>query len=74
MALQDVQAPQQELRASTGRLLHRRLDVLDMLQIGNTTFYRLVAEGKLEVVKIGTATRVTDESVQALIMSLREAA
>ncbi|MBP2497807.1 excisionase family DNA binding protein [Methylobacterium sp. PvP062] len=70
MALQHVQAPQVDLRASTGKLLHRPKDVQDILGIGHTTLYRLIGQGKLKVVKIGAASRVTDDSVRAYVASL----
>ena len=75
MDLHQMQAPQGDLRASTGKLLHRPRDVQDNLGIGHTTFYRLVNEGKLKVVKIGTASRVTDDSLRSYVASLvKEAA
>ncbi|BAU89364.1 hypothetical protein MPPM_0759 [Methylorubrum populi] len=75
MNLQNVQGAAENLRASTGKLLHRPNDVKDALGIGTTTLYRLIGEGKLKVVKIGSATRITDESMRAFVASLeREAA
>jgi len=40
------------------------------LGIGNTKFYALVKEGLIEVVKIGTSTRVKTESIDRFIASL----
>ena len=37
-----------------------------LLGIGPTTGYKLIAEGKLEVVKIGRGTRLTMRSIRAL--------
>ena len=67
-------APQGDLRDATGKLLHRVSDVKQMLGIGHTTTYRLIGEGKLKVVKIGAATRITDESVRAFVASLGQEA
>ncbi|MGU3543651.1 helix-turn-helix domain-containing protein [Methylobacterium sp. A52T] len=70
MALQQMQAPQVNLRASTGKLFHSPKDVQHILGIGHTTLYRLIGQGKLRVVKIGAATRVTDDSLRAYAASL----
>lgn len=75
MNSQKVQDGVENLRASTGKLLHRPNDVKAALGIGTTTLYRLIGEGKLKTVKIGSATRITDESMRAFVASLeREAA
>lgn len=75
MSLQRFQGAAGDLRAPMGKLLHRTADVLNLLSIGKTTFYRLVADGKLKIVKIGAATFVPDESIRAYVASLmREAA
>lgn len=65
-----VQAVQGDLRAPTGKLLHRRKDAQHALSIGNTKFYELVNEGKLKIVKIGSASFVPDESLRAYVQSL----
>jgi hypothetical protein len=70
-----AQAAQGYLRAPTGKLLHRRMDAQQALSIGTTKFYELVNEGKLKIVKIGSASYVPDESLRAYVASLmREAA
>lgn len=74
MSLQEVQGAAGDLRAPTGKLLHRTADVLKILSIGKTTFYRLAAQGKLKIVKIGTATFVSDESIRAFVASLEQGA
>lgn len=56
------------------KLLHRPAEVREALGIGNTTLYRLIGEGRLKIVKIGTATRITDESLRALTASLAKEA
>ncbi|MEG9525086.1 MAG: helix-turn-helix domain-containing protein [Hyphomicrobiales bacterium] len=65
-----VQGAAVDLRASKGKLLHRRLDVMDMLSISTTTFHRLVEQGKLKLVHIGRSSFVPDESVRAYVASL----
>jgi len=65
-----VQAAQGNLRAPTGKLLHRRLDAQHTLSVSNTTFHRLVEQGKLKIVHIGRASYVTDESLRAYVQSL----
>jgi hypothetical protein len=59
-----------ELRAPTGKLLHRRLDAQHTLSVSNTTFHRLVEQGRLKVVHIGRSSFVTDESLRAYVASL----
>ena len=70
MALHQDQEPQGDLRASTGKLLHRINDACDMLGVGRTTLYRLIAEGKLRTVKVYGSSRVTDESLRSFAASL----
>ena len=38
--------------------------------IGRTTVYKLIKEGKLEAVKLGSRTLVLDSSVRALLATL----
>lgn len=47
---------------STPRLYTIR-DVCELLKIGRTKAYELIAAGDLHTVKIGTATRVKSDSV-----------
>lgn len=37
------------------------------LRIGRTTIYKLIDHGRLKTVKIGNATRITMESIRALV-------
>lgn len=69
-----VQAARGDLRPSTGKLLHRRKDVQDALSIGHDTFYKLVARGKLRIVKIGAATFVPDDSLRAFLVAIEQEA
>ncbi|MCJ2067916.1 helix-turn-helix domain-containing protein [Methylobacterium sp. J-030] len=41
-----------------------------MLDTSNTTFHRLVNEGKLKIVHQGRSSYVTDESLRAYVASL----
>jgi len=70
MNTERFQGASAELRASTGKLLHRRLDAQDMLSLSNTTFHELVKQGRLKVVHIGRSSFVTDESLRAYVASL----
>lgn len=65
-----VQAPQGDLCASRGKLLHRRKDAQHALSISNTKFHELVNEGKLKLVHQGRASFVPDESLRAYVQSL----
>ena len=38
-----------------------------LLSVGQTTLYELIKSGKLEVVKIGRATRIQRASIDALV-------
>ena len=67
-----VHAAATELRASTGKLLHRRKDAQAALSIGNSKFHELVNEGRLKIVKIGSASFVPDESLRAFVASLMD--
>lgn len=49
-------------------------DVQRELRCGLTTTYRLMAEGKLEKVKLGAATRITRASFERLLADLRSEA
>lgn len=41
-------------------------EACDTLRLGRTYLYRLINEGRLKAIKIGSATRITTESVRAL--------
>lgn len=45
-------------------------DARAQLNIGNTKFYELVKQGLIEIVKIGSATRVKTDSLDRFIASL----
>jgi excisionase family DNA binding protein len=47
--------------------LYRVADAMEQLSVSRATLYRLVAAGKLRLVKIGGASRITAESIDALI-------
>lgn len=74
MALNAVQAPQGDLRASTGKLYYRVDETCSILSIGRTTLYRLISEGKLRTVKLYGATRITDDSIRTFAASLEQEA
>ena len=69
-----VQGAAGELRAPTAKLLHRRKDAQNALSIGHSKFYELVAEGRLKIVKIGSASFVPDESLRSFLNSLEQEA
>jgi excisionase family DNA binding protein len=46
---------------------------MERLNLGRTKLYELVHEGKLELVKIGRKSLITEASINALIASLLEA-
>jgi excisionase family DNA binding protein len=58
----------------SGPILTTVNDTLQALHIGRSTFYLLVAAGELEIVKVGSATRVVVESVKAYVARLRDQA
>lgn len=48
----------------TEPLLYRAADAKAAIGCGNTTFYNLLAAGKLDAVKLGSRTMVTAESLK----------
>lgn len=53
-------------------MLYRISDAMRLLSVSRPTIYRLINKGSLVVVKIGTATRLTAESVRSVAQA-REA-
>lgn len=53
--------------AAAPKLLYRLREAEEVLGLSRTMIYRLIKRGDLEKVQIGDATRITVESVQALI-------
>ena len=47
-------------------------DAARMLSLGRTKLYELIAAGEVETIRIGKSTRVTTDSIRALITRLRE--
>jgi len=60
-------AVQHQAPAAAPKLLYRLREAEEALGLSRTMIYRLVKRGDLEKVVIGDATRITVESVQALI-------
>lgn len=60
-------AAQHQATAAAPKLLYRLREAEEALGLSRTMIYRLVKRGDLEKVVIGDATRITVESVQALI-------
>ncbi len=60
-------AAQHQAPAAAPKLLYRLREAEEALGLSRTMIYRLVKRGDLEKVVIGDATRITVESVQALI-------
>lgn len=56
------------------KLLYRPAEVQAVLSIKNTKFWQLVKEGLLETRKLGGATVVPAESLQAFVANLPKAA
>ncbi|MFT8243960.1 helix-turn-helix domain-containing protein [Roseomonas sp. BN140053] len=52
------------------RLAHSISRTAQLLDCGRTTVYQLLAEGRLEAVKLGRSTLVLDSSIRALLDSL----
>lgn len=51
----------------TPELLLKITDAADVLSIGRSTVYELIAAGHLETVHIGRAVRVTTASIEAFV-------
>lgn len=56
-----------QAQAAAPKLLYRLREAEEALGLSRTMIYRLIKRGDLEKVQIGDATRITVESVQALI-------
>src|SRR5262249_176889 len=54
--------------------LHTIQNTCKILGCGRSTVYELIGKGRLDARKILTATRITDESIRALISSAPKAA
>ena len=53
--------------ANVRPLVHSVSDVMALLSCSRSLVYELIGKGKLDVVKVLTATSITDESVQRLL-------
>jgi excisionase family DNA binding protein len=54
------------------RLLNSISQTMERLSVGRTKLYELVNEGRLELVKIGRKSLITEESINSLIAFLLE--
>ena len=52
------------------RLFHSVTETAAMLHIGRTNVYRLIAEKRLQAVKLGAKTLIPDESIRRLAAEL----
>ncbi len=52
------------------RPAHTVAGTAEMLGCGRTTIYALIAEKKLEAVKLGRKTLILDQSIRSLLASL----
>lgn len=52
------------------RITHTIESAVEQLGCGRTTIYALIAEKKLEALKLGRRTLITDASLRALVASL----
>ncbi len=57
-------------RSIQSKLLYRPAEAQAALGIRNTLFWQLVKEGKIETFKIGAATVIPAESLQAFVATL----
>lgn len=51
-------------------IIVRPRDGFDAIGVGTTKGYELIASGDLKTIKIGRATRITVESIQAFVAKL----
>jgi len=58
----------------TSRLAYSVNSFCEAVDISRTTFYQLIADGKLKTVKVGNKTLVTADEAQRFIDALKEAA
>ncbi len=63
-----------ETQTTSGKLLNSIENTCDRLDLGKTTIYDLMKSGRLEAVKMGTKTLITEASIHALLSQLKAAA
>ena len=51
-------------------ILHSIMSAAEILDIGRSSVYGLIADEKIQVVKIGRRTLITDQSIQHLVEEL----
>jgi excisionase family DNA binding protein len=75
IAATEMRAPTDERRRTEPpAILLTIRQAAEMLAIGRTTAYELIAAGHLEVVHIGRSVRVPVEAVEVLVTRLRRTA
>lgn len=74
MALHQEQAQQGYLRASTGKLAYTVPEAQEATGLGRTTLYRLIGDGKLRTIKVGTRTLIPTDSLVTYLWSLEKEA
>lgn len=67
MNTERFKAAQEHLRTPSGKLAFTVTEACYSLGIGRTKLYELIAEKKLKAIKIGTATRISADSIHALM-------
>lgn len=74
MNTRNVQAPRGDLRAQQERLAYPINEFCQLSGLGRTTVYRLVGEGKLKLIKVGTKSLITGQSGRDYFASLEQEA
>ena len=74
MALNNVQAPQGDLRAPPEKLAYTVPEALYATGLGRTTLYALIAERKLRTIKVGSRTLIPADSLRGYLASLEQEA
>ncbi|MCJ2092210.1 MULTISPECIES: excisionase family DNA-binding protein [unclassified Methylobacterium] len=70
MALQQMQAPQGDLRASTEKLCFTLMEACFSTGLGRSTIYQLVKDKKLRAIKAGNRTLIPADSLRSYLASL----
>ena len=62
--------PDANSKQAKPRRLLRISDAIERLSCGKTTFYSYVNEGHIELVKLGTSSRVPEDALERFIANL----
>lgn len=54
------------------RLLHPTAEAAEIIGVGRSTLYRLIAEGEIDVVKLGRRTLIAQDELERFVRKLQD--